>query len=518
MLTRTLSARHRYGLMPILIPADSHDHRLISLVHPLDWRNPHGDGRYNLVVIGAGTAGLVCAAGAAGLGAKVALIERELMGGDCLNFGCVPSKALLRSARAYADVSRAAEYGIVVPAEIKADFSAVMTRMRRLRAELADKDSAPRFCALGVDVFIGEARFSAPDTVDVNGQRLRFSRAVIATGSRANSLPVQGLAEAGFLTNETIFSLTALPARLAIIGGGPLGCELAQAFARFGARVTVFEAEASILPKEDPDAAVLVKNALKRGGIEIIEDCRIQNVQKDGNNKAVNVECGGAQRELAFDEMLLATGRVPTVNNLGLEAAGVDYDHRTGIKVNDQLRTSNRRIFAAGDVCSPYKFTHAADAMARIVIRNALFYGRERVSDLTIPWCTYTDPEVAHVGLSGNEARRLGIRFRTLVQPLHDVDRALLDGEGEGFLKIHVRQGSDRIIGATMVAKHAGETISELTLAISAKVGLTGIGRVIHPYPTQAEAVRKIADAYNRTRLTPRLHWLFRRWLAWMRR
>ncbi len=497
--------------------ADSHDRRLIGNVHPPDWRNPTPAGCYNLIVIGAGTAGLVSAAAAAGLGAKVALIERELMGGDCLNFGCVPSKAVLRAARAFADAEHADEYGVVVRPTPVVDFAAVMARMRRLRAELSENDSANRFDRLGVDVFSGEGRFAGPDSIEVGGQTLRFRRAVIATGSRAAILPIPGLIETGFLTNETIFSLTALPKRLVVIGGGPLGCELAQAFSRFGAQVTLLEAEPGILPREDADAAQIVKNALVRNGIEIIENCRIQRTQAAENGKVIELESAGACREIAFDEMLVAAGRVPAVNGLGLEAAGIDYNQRTGIKVDDHLRTSNRRVFAAGDVCSAYKFTHVADAMARIVIRNALFYGRERVSALTIPWCTYTDPEIAHVGLYEHEARRRGIAIQTFVQPFTEIDRAVLDGETEGFLKVHVRQGSDRILGATMVARHAGEMISELTMAIAGDIGLTTIARIIHPYPTQAEAIRKIADAYNRTRLTSRVNWLLGKWFAWMR-
>ncbi|MBV8452102.1 MAG: mercuric reductase [Deltaproteobacteria bacterium] len=503
--------------MLLITPADSHDYRLISNVHPPEWRNPQPSGRYNLAVIGAGTAGLVSAAAAAGLGAKVALIERELMGGDCLNFGCVPSKALLRAARAFTDATHASDYGVVVPPRAAVDFAAVMERMRRLRVELSEKDSASRFQSLGVDVFIGEGRFAGPDSIEVGGQTLRFRRAIIATGSRAAVLPIHGLAETGFLTNESIFSLTALPRRLVVIGGGPLGCELAQAFCRFGSQVTLLEVEPSILPREDADAAQIVKNALVRDGIEIIENCRIQSAHAAENEKIIKLQWADGCREIAFDEMLVAAGRAPAVDGLGLEAAGVEYDRRTGIKVDDYLRTSNGRIFAAGDVCSAYKFTHVADAMARIVVRNALFYGRERVSALIMPWCTYTDPEIAHVGVYEHEAHRRKLAVQTFVQPLREVDRAVLDGEAEGFLKVQVRQGSDQIIGATLVARHAGEMISELTLAIAGRIGLTTIARTIHPYPTQAEAIRKVADAYNRTRLTSRVNWLLHKWFAWIR-
>jgi pyruvate/2-oxoglutarate dehydrogenase complex dihydrolipoamide dehydrogenase (E3) component len=500
-----------------ITPADAHNQRLVSNVHPPDWVNPEPARRYNLVVIGAGTAGLICAAGAAGLGAKVALIERELMGGDCLNVGCVPSKALIRSARAFAEARDADTYGVVVPSGVSVDFAAVAERMRRLRADLSAKDSAARYRGMGVDVFIGAGRFSGPDSIEVDGKTLRFSRAVIVTGSRAASLPITGLAQAGFLTNETVFSLTALPKRLVVIGAGPVGCELAQAFRRFGSEVALLEAASGILPREDRDAAQVVKSAILRDGIDLVEGCRIQSVETRDNEKLVKLECGGMSREIPCDEILVAAGRIPTLDGMNLEAAGIEYDPRSGVKVNDRLETSNRRVFAAGDICSTYKFTHMSDAMARIVIRNALFLGRERVSALTIPWCTYTDPEIAHVGLYEEEARARGFAVRTFVQPLSDVDRAVLDGETEGFVKVHVREGSDKIVGATVVARHAGETISELTLAMVAGLGLSTIARTIHPYPTQAEAVRKVADAYNRTRLTPRVNWLFRRWLAWTR-
>jgi pyruvate/2-oxoglutarate dehydrogenase complex dihydrolipoamide dehydrogenase (E3) component len=499
------------------VPADPYDQQLISNVRPPEWRNPEPASRYNLVVIGAGTAGLICAAGAAGLGARVALIERDLMGGDCLNVGCVPSKALIRAARAYADVHRAREYCVNVPGGARTEFTAVMERMRRLRAGLSLKDSAARYRNLGIDVFLGEGRFTAPDLLDVDGKSLRFSRAVIATGSRASAPPIPGLSDAGFLTNETIFSLTALPKRIAIIGAGPLGCELAQAFARFGSAVTLLEAESGILPREDRDAAEIAKRALLNDRIDIVEGCKIQQAGAQGAEKTIDLECGGAKRRIACDAILVGAGRAPTVDGLNLEVAGVKYDSRTGVTVNDHLRTSNPRIFAAGDVCSAYKFTHMSDAMARIVIRNALFLGRERLSALTVPWCTYIDPEIAHVGLYEHDARSQGIRVNTFMQPLADVDRAVLDGETDGFVKIHVREGSDQILGATVVASHAGEMISELTLAMVGRLGLSAIAGTIHPYPTQAEAIRKLGDAYNRTRLTPRVAWLLRRWLSWRR-
>ena len=502
----------------LMTPADSNNLKLVENTHPPNWINPEPQARYNLVVIGAGTAGLVTAAGAAGLGAKVALVERHLMGGDCLNFGCVPSKALMRTARTVADIREASNMGVHTAPNPNVDFAAVMTRMRRLRAELSEHDSAARFRTLGVDVFLGEARFVANDTVAVDGKTLRFSRAVIATGARAAALPIPGLADARFLTNETVFSLTAMPPRLAVIGGGPLGCELAQAFARFGAEVTVLEVMPQILPREDPDAAARLAAALARDGVAVLTACRITGIERRDGAKAIHYERDRASGIVTVDEILLGVGRAPNVEGLGLDAAGVRGDPQRGIEVNDHLQTSNPHIYAAGDVATAYRFTHMADAMARIVIRNALFFGRARASLLTIPWCTYTDPEIAHVGLDPATAAARGIKIRSFVQEMSGVDRALLDGETDGFVKVHIAADSDRIVGATIVARHASEMIGELTLALSARIGLGALADVIHPYPTQAEAIRKIADAYNRTRLTPRVAWLFGHLMAWRRR
>jgi pyruvate/2-oxoglutarate dehydrogenase complex dihydrolipoamide dehydrogenase (E3) component len=498
-------------------PPDEYDARLLANVHPAGWINPEPAARYNLVVIGAGTAGLVAAAGAAGLGARVALVERRLMGGDCLNFGCVPSKALIRASRVCSAINHATGYGIVPTAPAHAEFGAVMERMRRLRADLSANDSAARFKSLGVDVFLGEARFVGRDAAEVDGKRLNFSRALVATGARPAAPPIPGLAESGFLTNETVFSLTELPRRLAVIGAGPIGCELAQAFRRFGSEVWLLEALTQILPREDRDAARIVERAMVSDGVELLTGCKVASVGRGAAGRIVRLEHRGASREIEVDEILVTAGRAPNVEEIGLEAAGVEYDRKTGVRVNDYLQTSNPHIFAAGDVCSALQFTHLSDAHARIVIRNALFFGRDRASSLTIPWCIYTDPEIAHVGLGEAEAAARGVAIRTFAQEMSAVDRAVLDGETAGVAKIHVREGTDQIVGATIAAAHAGEIISELTLAISAGIGLRRIAGVIHPYPTQAEAIKKIADAYNRTRLTPSRRRLLTRLLAWRR-
>jgi pyruvate/2-oxoglutarate dehydrogenase complex dihydrolipoamide dehydrogenase (E3) component len=500
-----------------LAPPDERNARLLANVHPAGWINPEPAARYNLVVIGAGTAGLVAAAGAAGLGARVALVERCLMGGDCLNFGCVPSKALIRASRVCDAINHATGYGIAPTAPARAEFGAVMERMRRLRAELSANDSAARFKSLGVDVFLGDARFIGRDAAEVGGKRLNFSRALVATGARPAAPPIPGLAESGFLTNETVFSLTELPRRLAVIGAGPIGCELAQALRRFGAEVWLLEALAQILPREDRDAAAIVERAIVSDGVELLTGCKVASVARNAAGRVVRLEHRGAPREIKVDEILVTAGRAPNVEEIGLEAAGVAYDRKTGVRVDDYLRTSNPHIFAAGDVCSALQFTHLSDAHARIVIRNALFFGRDRASRLTIPWCIYTDPEIAHVGLSEADTAARGVAIRTFAQDMSAVDRAVLDGETAGIAKIHVRDGTDQIVGATIVAAHAGEIISELTLAIAAGIGLGRIAGVIHPYPTQAEAIKKIADAYNRTRLTPSRKRLLTRLLAWRR-
>jgi pyruvate/2-oxoglutarate dehydrogenase complex dihydrolipoamide dehydrogenase (E3) component len=498
-------------------PRDEHNLKLLANVHPPDWANPEPGERYNLVVVGAGTAGLVSAAGAAGLGARVALVERNLMGGDCLNVGCVPSKTLIRSARALADVDGAQRFGVQVPAGTGVDFAVVMERVRRIRAQISPHDSARRFRdEYGVDVFLGDGQFVTKDAVEVGAATIRFDRAVIATGARAAVPPVPGLGEAGFYTNETIFNLTEQPARLAVLGGGPIGCELAQTFARLGTRVTMIERGEHFLPREDVDAVAILLAAFTRDGVDVRLKTALKQVETKAGVKVLHLESDGDGVTLEADAILVGVGRAPNIEALGLEAAGVRYGTH-GVEVNDHLQTSNPRIYAAGDVCSRYKFTHAADFMARAVVQNAFFgfAGKKKVSALTIPWCTYTDPEIAHVGMYEHDAVAKGIEVQTFVVSMSDVDRAIADGEEDGFVKVHVRKGSDEIVGATVVARHAGDMISELTTAIVGKLGLGTLASVIHPYPTQAEAIRKVGDAFNRTRLTPGRAKLLRRYFEW---
>ncbi len=495
-----------------------HDAKLERHVAPADWVNPTPSGRYHLVVIGAGPAGLVAAAGAAGLGAKVALIERHRLGGDCLNYGCVPSKALLKSARVAATVRDAARFGVQVPEGAVVDFAAVMTRMRELRASIAPHDSAERFRSLGIDVFFGAGSFSRPDVIEVGGQSLRFRRVLVATGARAALPNIPGLSAVGFLTNENVFSLTKLPRRLIVLGGGPIGCELAQAFARFGSQVTLIEMQPNLMPTEDVDAATAVESALRRDGVEIVRNAQVSSMVREASGSlsvTLSTDAGKLGSSITADELLVAVGRSPNVESLGLEAAGIKFDRRHGIQVGDDFRTSNRHVFAAGDVCSRFKFTHAADAMARIVLQNALFPGRGKGSALVIPRCTFTDPEVASVGLTEAEARSQNIAVDVFTEQMSEVDRAVLDGETTGFAKVLVKRGSDKIVGATIVATNAGEMLNELTLAMTAKLGLSALGKTIHPYPTQAEVIKRLADQFQRRRLTPFVKKLFERWFAW---
>jgi pyruvate/2-oxoglutarate dehydrogenase complex dihydrolipoamide dehydrogenase (E3) component len=486
-------------------PFDRFNQELVANVHPSDWVNPEPRARYHLVVIGGGTGGLVSAAIAAGLGARVALVERHLLGGDCLNVGCVPSKAMIAAARSWqaaAESSRVFGGSRVAGGE---DFGGVMTRMRRIRAGLSRVDGAPRFRDLGVDVFLGEARFVSAEAVSVDGRTLRFHRAVVATGARPALPPIPGLESAAPLTNETVFTLTEAPRRLVVLGAGPVGCELAQAFARLGTEVTLVGQGPQLLPREDADAAGMVERAMTTDGARVVLQARAVRAERRDGARVLWVEQEGRTQELAGDHLLVAVGRVPNVEGLGLETAGVEFDGH-GVTVDDRLRTTNPRVYAVGDVSSRYRFTHAADAQARLVVANALFFGigGGKVSRLVMPWVTYTSPEVAHVGMSGREAAEAGHRVQTITLPLREVDRAVLDGREDGMFRVHLRAGTDRILGATLVAERAGEMIGEITLAMTARLGLGRIGATIHPYPTHSEVFRKAADAWRRSKLTPR--------------
>ena len=504
------------GFAHMTLADDPYDRQLIDNCHPPGWSNPTPAGRYNLVAIGAGTAGLVSAGGAALLGARAAIVERALMGGDCLNVGCVPSKGLIRAARAAYDLRDGARFGARPASEPRPDFGAAMERMRRLRARISPNDGVARFTGMGVDVYLGAARFVGPAAVEVGGARLEFRRAVIATGGRPVAPEIPGLAEAGYLTNETVFTLTELPRRLAVVGAGPVGCELAQAFLRFGSQVTMLTDGGRILPREDADAAEIVRRQLEREGLRFRPGTTVARVERRGADRVLHWGGNGGNESLACDAILVAAGRAPNVEGLGLEAAGVRYS-RDGVEVDDRLRTSNARIYAAGDVCSRFKFTHAADAMARLALTNALFFGRRRASALVLPWCTYTDPEVAHVGSYEAEARAAGYDVATITESLGENDRAILDGEEEGFARVHYDRRTGRLLGGTIVARHAGEMVGELTLAVTTRQKIGALAATIHPYPTQAEVLRQIGDTHFRGRLTPTIRRVLEKWFAWRR-
>lgn len=499
-----------------LLSGDLHDGALEAQVHPPEWTNPTPSGRYNMVAIGGGAAGLVCAIGAASLGAKVALVESHLLGGDGLNTGCVPSKALIRSSRSAHELTQAPALGFGGSILGEWDFAQVIERVRGLRETISDHDSAERLRSLGVDVYFGAARFTSGKTLDIDGQTLEFRRAVIATGTRPRQPLIEGLADAGFHTNETVFLLTELPRRLFIIGAGPIGCELAQAFRRLGSEVHLINDLPHVLPKEDKSVQDAIAAKLAEEGVHLHLGWGVMQAQRLGSAKTLLIGRGPARQELIGDEIAVAVGRMPNVESLDLPVAGVESGTH-GVQVNDYLQTTNPSIYAAGDVCSTSRYTHAAYAIARIVIRNALFPGRQRFSGVVIPRITFTDPEVAHVGLTADEATRRGMRIDTYRVNLSDVDRAILDGRTEGFVAVHTLRGRAEVIGGTIVAPHAGEMIGELTMLMQERRSLATLGRTVHVYPTMSEAFTRIALEYERARLTPSVRRLLAKWLAWQR-
>jgi pyruvate/2-oxoglutarate dehydrogenase complex dihydrolipoamide dehydrogenase (E3) component len=495
--------------------AHGEDKVWLDHVHPADWQNPRPKDRYHLVVLGGGYGGILTALEAARAGASVALVERDLLGGTCLNAGCISSKALIRTSRLCADINNLWRFGAGMPQrEFQVDFSAAMERMRHVRARVSRRHSAQELSERGIDVFFGNGRFTGRSTLAVDGQELRFRRALIATGAHQIVPDVPGLAEAGYLTNDTVFALKEKPRRLLVIGGGPFGCELAQAFQRFGSQVTIVQNEPFFLHQEERDAAQILSEAMARDGVGIHLNTEARSVRRGRNEILADLVTDDYETTVAADQILISVGRGPNVAGLGLEAADVEFDAVNGVRINDYLQTSNPRIFAAGDVCREHRFAHIEGASAHIVTRNALFHGRQRLSALSIPWCTFTDPEIAHIGMYVPEAREKNIPVRTLTVLMHEVDRAIADGEEEGFVKLHVREGSDRILGATVVARHAGEMISDISLAISAGIGLRQFACVSHPYPTQAAAIKIAANRLIQTRKPTLRHWLEKLWLG----
>jgi len=513
-------------------PMDEHNTKLLDEVHPPSWVDPNQSKtpQYDLVVIGAGSGGLVTAAGAAGVGAKVAMIEENLLGGDCLNVGCVPSKAIIHSANlahtVRGDVKKLEAAGIFVdPNAVSVDFEKVMERVRKIRAEIAPHDSAKRFTDLGVEVYIGRGVFSSERTVVVNGRTLTFKKAVIATGGYPTLIPMKGLADLHkksfsdydvkpiVMTNETFFNMTKQPKRLAVIGAGVIGMELAQAMQRLGTEVTVFGRSGKVLPKEDEDMAVIVKEQMIRDGVNFqLAVSEYKSIKLNGKvlengypeMSMTVVQKGIAEEEIQydFDALLVAAGRRPNVTGMDLELAKVEYDTKRGLIVNDKLQTTNPRVFGVGDCCSQFKFTHAADFMARTVVRNALFWGKGKMSDLLIPYATFTSPEIASVGLYGSDLEELGIEYRVFEKHFKENDRAICDDSTEGFIRFRVDAKTDAILGCSVVGEGAGNMIGEVTLAMESGTGMVAMSSVIHPYPTTSEVVRQAGDVYNKTRLT----------------
>ncbi len=490
---------------------------IVRNLAPDDWRNPVPDGRCNLAVIGAGPAGLTAARIAAGLGARVVLIEAAFIGGDCTNIGCVPTKAIIRSGRLRAEMARAPHFGVRSPGAA-ADPALALDRVRQVQARISRAESARLLAAEGIDLYFGKARFTGRQSLQVGDASIRFSRAIIATGGALRRPGVPGLEEAGYLTVQTLFDRDTLPARIMVIGGGPLGCEMAQALCRLGVAVVLVHNSPKFLPGEERDAAQLLSESLARDGVEVHLNTTAVSARRSAEGKVISLSTGGQPFAITVDDVLTGVGRMPRIDGLDLAAAGIDADAETGIAVDDFLRTTNRRVYAAGDVTGRYMFSHVADAAARIAVRNALFMGRQRFSRLTIPWCTFTDPEIAHVGLHAEEAIAQSVAIKTYTVMMHEVDRAITDGEATGFVKIHVVQGTDRIVGATVVARHAGEMLNEITLAMDRGIGLRALSNVIHAYPTQSAAIKKAADACVADRLTPRLHRLSGLWMSALRR
>ncbi len=454
----------------------------------------------NLVVLGAGSAGLVSALIAATVKAKVILIEQHRMGGDCLNTGCVPSKALLRSAKMLSYIARAREFGLK-SAHAEFDFADVMERVQAIIRTIEPNDSVERYTGLGVDCIMGDATITSPYKVRVNGREIATRNIVIATGGSPFVPPIPGLAEAPHYTSDTVWSLRELPRRFVVLGGGPIGSELAQAFCRFGAAVTQVEQGPRPLMREDADVGELLAARLVEDGVRVLTGHRALRVESEGDHHVL--VCGDADGNevcVAFDALLVAVGRRPNTEGLGLESLGIATDERGGVVVDEYLRTSVPTVYACGDVIGPYQFTHTASHEAWYASVNALFgpFKRFKVDYSVIPWTTFTDPEVARVGLNEQEAERGGIAVEVTRFSLEELDRALADGEGRGFVKVLTPPGKDRILGATIVGHHAGELLSEFVTAMKWGLGLKKIMSTIHVYPTLAEANKFAASTWRK--------------------
>ena len=472
----------------------------------------------NLIVIGAGSAGLMASYIAAAVNAKVTLIERAAMGGDCLNTGCVPSKALIRSAKLLNQISRSAHYGIK-KANAKFDFSEVMARIKKVIQKIEPHDSIERYTGLGVECLTGDAKITSPYTVEVNGQTLTTRSIVIATGASPFVPPIPGIEETGYVTSDTIWDLRELPARFVVLGGGPIGCEIAQSFARFGSQVTQIEMLPRILIREDPEVSALVADRFTNEGIRLLTSTRAVKCLTSGEDKILLCEHDGREIEVPFDGLLVAVGRKPRTEGFGLEELGIDLTQQKTIEANDYLQTIMPNIYAAGDVVGPYQFTHVGAHQAWYASVNALFgqLWKIRADYSVIPFATFTDPEVARVGLNEIEASEQNIAYEITTYGIDDLDRAIVDGEAHGFVKVLTVPGKDKILGVTIVADHAADLIGEFILAMHYGLGLNKILGTIHIYPTMAEANRFLAGNWKRAHAPEKLLRWIERYHRWRR-
>lgn len=457
---------------------------------------------FDLVIIGGGVGGLVAASGAAQLGAKVALIDKESLGGDCLHYGCVPTKRLVHSAKVAALMRRAGEFALEGE-PLKVNFARVMEGMRAVQAEIGKNDDPERFRKMGVEVVFGAGRFIDPHTFEVGGQKITGKRFLIATGSSPAILPIPGLKEAGALTNVTALQLDHLPQSIAILGAGPIGMEFAQVFERLGSHVTVIEKAGQILPREEKELSDILQGVLIAEGMEIHTCTEVLEVKRENDKKVLMLRCETGDKTITVDEVMIAIGRSPNVEGLGLENIGVAFDRRKGIAVDSTLRTSVKHIYACGDVTGPYAFTHMAEYQAGLVVSNALFPFVNRKADYrVVPWVTYVDPELGRVGLTEAEAKEKYGEQRVQVFrfPFKDVDRAIIEGEGHGLIKL-VCDRKNRLLGAHLLGPHAGELLHEYVLAMKYGIPITKISQTIHVYPTLSQAVKRACDQYYRETL-----------------